>query len=1112
MFGLAGLRAGVLDAWRGSPTRLREDAATEADLVRAGYRDRLLTELAQNAADAAARADVPGRLAVWFAGRDLHVANTGVPLDISGVHALTALRASAKPGAEASVGRFGVGFTAVLSVGDEIEFRSSTGAVLFSRERTRDELRRNEIAVPADPEFAPPALRLAWPLDAVPVDGFDSEIVVHLREDVDTAALSAAMRAEVPDLLLELPALQAIRLGADEIRSESSELGGGLRQLRLSGPEFGERIWWQFDTGPARWLLPVADGRPTPAGHDVLRAPTRSDEELSLPALLIARIPMQPDRRRLLPGARIAELASGYADFARVLPPRDRLILVPAPGFARSETDALLREALITELRTEPWLPVIPVRRPRTPARHSALNDTGPEAVPRDEEDVYDMSARSPAVPMAAENALGSSAVAGDAMYSPAAESDSPRPATGGASRHQDAGETSVPRDQLGTTGYSRGPSEAECASADSLAAVRDTTYPAADVTSRREDADDMSFARSLTEPEHAGHTGDSTSPADDSVYSYVAVRDSFDPATDLADSESAPLDARYPGIALAAPIRASVFTGVTTELADLLADLLGLLVIPELSGRAASDALTVLDVHRIGLARIAELSASLERPPQWWYSLYDALEPFVVDPLAAEELGALAVPLADGRRVTGPRTVVLGDELELLEVSYRDDLTAETGLPVHWARLVHPEAAHELLSRLGARQATVEDLLSDPALEAALQDDPADQDTVDAVLRLAGQLSDPAALPDWLGTLELSDAQGELLPADELLLPGAPLAAVLAPDSPFGTVDSATLDRYGERALRAVGVGWGFSLLTEADPTGADRHLDDAETWWDTLAEDPAELIAVRDLDLVDDQAWPDALRLLLSEPRTRRTLADRDGYTAWWLRRNARIGGTPLGLFHAPGDAVFAGLLPTPDDLDPADIAALHAVLADPDTITPELAAALLDALADPAKTPSPEAISQTHRRLAAALDRLDLDELALPERVRALSGAVIDPADALILDEPCYGLAVPPDRLVAGDRDTAGALSTLLDLPLVSEAVTAEILGAGRMSTWQDEPLGVVLRLQFGLAPAGALVLHENLRVRLYGAYEATVEVPWWREGAVTHVRAQPIARRS
>ena len=37
---------------------MREDAAAESDLAKAGYRDRLLTELAQNAADAAAAAAI----------------------------------------------------------------------------------------------------------------------------------------------------------------------------------------------------------------------------------------------------------------------------------------------------------------------------------------------------------------------------------------------------------------------------------------------------------------------------------------------------------------------------------------------------------------------------------------------------------------------------------------------------------------------------------------------------------------------------------------------------------------------------------------------------------------------------------------------------------------------------------------------------------------------------------------------------------------------------------------------------------------------------------------------------------------------------------------------
>ncbi|WP_433624943.1 sacsin N-terminal ATP-binding-like domain-containing protein [Nocardia sp. CA-120079] len=1020
-FGTSGLRAGVLAAWRDSPTRLREDAATEADLVRAGYRDRLLTELAQNAADAAAKAGVAGRVVVRLVDGAVHISNTGAPLDLSGVHALTALRASGKADPAANVGRFGVGFTAVRTVSEEIEVRSTTGSIRFSHDLTWKALRDNAITVPEPAEaFSPPVLRLAWPTDATPPPDADTEIVLRLHPDIDPRSLLAAMRAEAVDLLLELPALQSIRIGDDEITSTVTDLpteglhqrehedphpahvsedfgggashphsrqgvpdglgdtlatptrghtdpssgrsaGTGLRELRIDGPGSQRRVWWEYRTARARWLLPLQDGRPVSAAHDVLRAPTRSDEELSLPALLIADIPMQPDRRRVLPGARLAEFAQGYADFARALPPRDRLVLVPTPGFARSEVDGILREALIRELQTHPWLPVV-------------------------------------------------------------------------TTRSEASGETA-----------------AQSASAGTRSAVADQAFSV------------------RTAAESAAELG-----TDDWT------------AADLpGDARSSASRTRH-----AVPTRASVFTGLNRELADLLDDIVGPLVVPELSGRAHSEALAVLDVHRLGLARLAELSAGLERSPKWWHSLYTALEPYVVDPLAAEELGALAVPLADGRLVTGPRTAVLDDQLDF-------------AIPVHWARLVHPEAVHPLLARLGARSATAEDLLSDPGLRAELEDQPGDPDTTDAVLRLAAH-ADPSALPSWLGLLELPDTTGELLPADELLLPDAPLSTLLVPDSPFGTVATDLVDRYGAEALRAVGVGWDFSIVVETDPTGPDHHLDDEERWWSDLPEDPPELAAVRDLDLVEESCWPEALRQLASTPRTRELLTDPDGYTTWWLRRHARIDRTPLGLLRHPADTEFAGLLPE-FELSDLDSEALHAVLANPNAITQELAAALLDALADPSKTPTPDVVSRTHARLAAAVAHLDLTELELPERVRALSSAVVDPNDAWVLDQPWFGLAVPVDHLVAGDCATAPALATLLDLPMVSDVITAEVMSQGRRTTWSAEPLGIVLRQLFILPDVqGELVLHDDLQIRLRGALEATVSVPWWRDGATTHIR--------
>src|SRR5699024_144194 len=50
------------------PDTLREDANAEEDFALGGYRDRVVVELAQNAADAAHRAKIPGRLSLTLDG------------------------------------------------------------------------------------------------------------------------------------------------------------------------------------------------------------------------------------------------------------------------------------------------------------------------------------------------------------------------------------------------------------------------------------------------------------------------------------------------------------------------------------------------------------------------------------------------------------------------------------------------------------------------------------------------------------------------------------------------------------------------------------------------------------------------------------------------------------------------------------------------------------------------------------------------------------------------------------------------------------------------------------------------------------------------------------
>ncbi|MGH3844133.1 MAG: sacsin N-terminal ATP-binding-like domain-containing protein, partial [Pseudonocardiaceae bacterium] len=365
----------MLAAWRGSPTRFREDANAESDLALLGYADRLLVELAQNAADAAQRAAAPGYLRVSVDGDELCAANTGAPLEGVGVAALAALRASAKRTGD-SVGRFGVGFAAVLGVTDAPRVISRSGGVQFSAERTA-------AAVAGDPELRaelarrggrPPVLRLVWPAEGDPPAGFDTEVRLPLRDGIDPQAVLAACAAEAGDLLLALPWLHRIDIDDRVLCRE-----GDNPVLLHDGPELRRwRVVRRSGTLPAAavaglgpearaqwslcWALPIdADGTPLPLGADVLHAPTPTAERLTLPARLIGTVPVDSSRRHVHPGPAVDLLldiaAQAYPELADALAPAQRTTLVPRPGFPASEVDAVLREGIVAALRDARWLP-----------------------------------------------------------------------------------------------------------------------------------------------------------------------------------------------------------------------------------------------------------------------------------------------------------------------------------------------------------------------------------------------------------------------------------------------------------------------------------------------------------------------------------------------------------------------------------------------------------------------------------------------------------------------------------------------------------------------------------------------------------------------------------
>jgi hypothetical protein len=543
-----------------------------------------------------------------------------------------------------------------------------------------------------------------------------------------------------------------------------------------------------------------------------------------------------------------------------------------------------------------------------------------------------------------------------------------------------------------------------------------------------------------------------------------------------------------------------------------------------------------VLGVRRLPLAELADLLAALDREPGWWHGLYTALADGPAEERA--ELGALPVPLADGRRVRGPRGLLLpGPGLE------HADRLAVLGL-----RVVHPQAAHPLLARLGAVEATPRSVLEDPATRAAVKnsydsaveaayDDDSPERLADAVLGLLAALDSAPGEYPWLAELALPGEDGDWYPAGELLLPGAPLAGVIAGDAPFGTVVPDLVERHGADALRAAGALWSFGLLTaedvELDEAQIDLDLDGADDWaadtrdrlrLDADARPPLppvalEVAAVSDLDLVDPGRWPQALTLLtrpplraaLTEP-TRVRLpdgrhADVPSYTAWWLRRHATLGGRrPSDLRVPDGDPLLAGLYdpfggPGDSGADPE----FARILADPaiaralgvrsslaDLLAePGGADELLSRLADPARPVSRPQLRALWSALASA-DSVTPENITPPDRVRAITGdkvTVADAADALILDAPDLWPLVADQPLVLAPHAYATRLADLLDLPLASEEVPGVIESAGEL-----RPVPDVAREVLAEAPASYRE-HDSLMV------DGT-DVPWRYQDGELH----------
>ncbi|WP_223206022.1 sacsin N-terminal ATP-binding-like domain-containing protein [Streptomyces xanthii] len=977
-FGTARLRRGVLDAWAASGARFREDANAEEDLALGGYRDRLVVELAQNAADAAARAGAPGRLALTLKGGVLVAANTGAPLDAAGVESLSTLRASAKrAGAESTVGRFGVGFAAVLAVSDEPAVLGRTGGVRWSLAEARiaaqetarhspalgDELRRRDGHVPL--------LRLPFAAEGQAPEPYDTVVVLPLRDQAAEALAARLLDAVDDTLLLALPGLAEVTVTTDagtrtlrrraegpyvvieddgrapaELRWRTVSRSGALDAALLADRPVEERLRPHWNV---TWAVPVdADGAPDkPRSAPVLHAPTPSDEALGVPALLIASFPLDTARRHVAPGPLTDFLtqrsADAYAELLGEWQPVGPGVLDLVPGpLGRSELDGALRAALLERLPRVAFLP--------------------------------------PALP-------------------PVTEED------------------------------------------DRPAALR--------------------------------------------------------------------------------PRDAEVVEGAGADTVRVLAEVLPSLLPAGLERRVE---LRTLGVARVPLTEAIDRLAGLEKDPAWWRSLYESLAG--VDP---DRLSGLPVPLAGGRTTIGPRQVLLpAPDAAALP----GEALARLGLKV-----AHADAAHPLLEKLGALPATPRAVLTTPqvraAVAASLDDEPAWDDEgalgaeelADVVLTLVRDAGLDVGDEPWLGALALTDEDGELAPAAELLLPGSPVADVLR-EGELAYVDDELAGRWGEQPLAACGVLATFALVRATDvvldpdeldpresdfPEPDDAGLLDAVDVWcedvlDRLPDSPVppvatELVAVRDLDLVDEDRWPQALALL-SRPPLRDALTQPvrvllpDGthelvrpYTAWWLRGHPVLDGRrPAGLRAAGGDPLLAGLYEEADASGFEDEQVLRALGVRTSAAAlldePGGAAELLDRLADPDLTVG---AAQLHA-LYGLLAGLDPEQVTLPDDLRAVRDGevvVVDAADALVADAPDLIPLATGRPLLPVAPARAAQLAELFQVRRLSEAVDGELTG----SEGVEHPVPDSVRVLLGSATPRTYVEHEEL-------YVAGQEADWRR----------------
>ncbi len=153
----------TLNAYAAQPSLVSEQANQEMDTARGGYAHRQIIELIQNSADqiASEQGHGNGRILIRLSPTHLYCADDGAPLTRGGAKALLFSHLSPKRDT-VEIGRFGVGFKAVLRISDQPTVFSRSGSIQFDRSRADSRISKVSPDAPNTP-----VLRVADPIDAV---------------------------------------------------------------------------------------------------------------------------------------------------------------------------------------------------------------------------------------------------------------------------------------------------------------------------------------------------------------------------------------------------------------------------------------------------------------------------------------------------------------------------------------------------------------------------------------------------------------------------------------------------------------------------------------------------------------------------------------------------------------------------------------------------------------------------------------------------------------------------------------------------------------------------------------------------------------------------------